>query len=85
LCDDIEGVDSGERDLVDHHGPQGVEQDLEGAEECFSCDRVEEDGFKVGGEVDVYAIYAEGFMVCEMVGLCSGLEIETGYDGPDVP
>ena len=49
LDSDIEGVDFGERDLVDHHGAEGVEEDLEGAEEGFACDGIEEEGFEASG------------------------------------
>ena len=53
----------GERHAVDGHGPQGVEEDLKGAEEGFAEDGVEEDGFEGGGQVGVQAVDAEGFVV----------------------
>lgn len=56
-------MDPGQGQLVDHHGPQGVEEDLEGAEEGFAGDGVEEEGFEGGGEVGVEACDAEGFVV----------------------
>lgn len=56
-------MELGERNLVDHHGPESVEEDLEGAEEGFAEDGVEEEGFKGGGEIGVEAVNAEGFVV----------------------
>lgn len=49
--------------MVYEHWTQGVEEDLEGAEEGFSEDGVEEEGFEAGGEVCVQAVDAEGFVV----------------------
>jgi len=49
--------------LVNQHGTEGVEQDLEGAEEGFAEDGFEKDGFEGGGEVGVEAVDAEGFVV----------------------
>lgn len=63
LDEDIEGVDPGQRDAVDNHRPQGVEEDLEGAEEGLSEDRVEEYGLEGGGEIGVEAIDAERLVV----------------------
>jgi hypothetical protein len=63
-------VHPGEGHAVDGHGPEGVEEDLEGAEEGLAEDRVEEDGFEGGGEVGVEAVDAEGLVVGEVVGLC---------------
>lgn len=53
----------GEGYAVDGHGTQGVEEDLEGAEEGFAEDGVEENGFEGGGKVGVEAVDAEGFVV----------------------
>lgn len=39
-------MDFGEWDVVDHHGTNGVEEDLEGAEEGFAEKGVEEEGFQ---------------------------------------
>jgi hypothetical protein len=36
LGSDVEDVDTGKGHFVDEDGPDGVEEDLEGAEECFS-------------------------------------------------
>jgi hypothetical protein len=58
LSDDIEEVDVSERKLVDHHGAEGVEEDLECAEEGFPENGVEEESFEGGGEVGVEAVYA---------------------------
>ena len=56
-------MDARERQVVHHHGAQGVEEDLEGCEEGFAGDGVEEPGFEGGGKVGVEAVYAEGFVV----------------------
>jgi len=40
LGGDVEDVDARQGELVDEHGPQGVEEDLEGAEEGFAEDGV---------------------------------------------
>lgn len=53
LDGDVREVDAGEGDLVHEDGADGVEEDLEGAEEGFSEDGVEEDGLEGGGEVCV--------------------------------
>ena len=53
LGKDVEEVELRERELVDEHGTEGVEEDLEGAEEGFAEDGVEEEGFQCGGEVGV--------------------------------
>ena len=39
--------------LVDEDGPEGVEEDLEGAEEGFAEYRVEEEGFESSREIGV--------------------------------
>lgn len=63
LHEDVEGMDAGEGQVVDHHRAQGVEEDLEGCEEGFAGDGVEEPGFEGGGKVGVEAVYAEGLVV----------------------
>ena len=72
LGGDVEQVQGGERQLVDEHGPQGVEEDLEGAEEGFAEEGVEEEGFERGGQVGVEAVDAEGFVVGEVIRLFWG-------------
>jgi len=67
LDEDVDEVDGGEGHGVDEDGADGVEEDLEGAEEGFAEEGVEEYGFKGGGEVGVEAVDAEGFVVCEVV------------------
>jgi hypothetical protein len=64
LGGDVDEVDAGERHFVDKEGADGVEEDLEGAEEGFAKDGVEEYSFKGSGEVGVEAVNAEGFVVC---------------------
>lgn len=63
LGGDVDGVDGGRGQAVDEHGPQGVEEDLEGAEEGFAEDGVEEDCFERGRQVRVDAVDAERFVV----------------------
>lgn len=46
LNNNVQGVNPGEGNLVDHHGPQCVEQDLEGTEESLAGNRVEEEGLE---------------------------------------
>lgn len=48
---------------VDEGGADSVEEQLEGAEESFAEEGVEDEGFEGGGEVCVEAGYAEGFVV----------------------
>lgn len=49
LDDNVEEVDLGEGQVVDEHGPEGVEEDLAGAEEGLAGDGVEEDGLEGRG------------------------------------
>jgi hypothetical protein len=42
LDHDVEEMDACERELIDHHGPYCVEEDLEGAEESLPEYRVQE-------------------------------------------
>lgn len=60
---DVEEVDPREGEFVNHHGAEGVEEDLEGAEEGFAKDRVEEESLEGGGEVGIEAIYSKRFVV----------------------
>lgn len=69
LGDDVEEVDLRQRELVYEHWAEGVEEDLEGAEEGFAADRVEEKGFEGGGEVGIEAVHAERLVVRKMVWL----------------
>lgn len=72
LHGDIEEVQVRQRDLVDHHWAQRVEEDLEGAEEALPEDGVEEDGLEGGGHVGVEAVDTEGLVVREVVGTEGG-------------
>lgn len=62
-------MDASQWNLIHHHGPECVEEDLEGTEEGLSEDRVEEEGLKSGGEIGVKAIYAERLVVRQVVRL----------------
>jgi len=72
LDSNVEGVDLGQRDLVDHHRSQSVEQYLECAEKGLASDRVKEEGLKSGGEIGVEAIDAERLVVGKVVRLAGG-------------
>lgn len=72
LDSNVEGVDLGQRDLVDHHRSQSVEQDLECAEKGLAGDRVKEEGLESGGEIGVEAIDAERLVVGKVVRLAGG-------------
>lgn len=78
LHEDVEGVNAGQRKVVDHHRTEGVEEDLEGGEEGFAGHGVEEPGFEGGWEVGVEAIYAEGLVVGQVVGLCWEMLVGSG-------
>ena len=69
LGDDIEEVDSGQWQLVDHHWTERVEEDLKGAKKGLAQNRVEEKGLQRCRKVGVEAINAQGFMVSQMIGL----------------
>lgn len=64
-------MDLGEGWAVDEGGTDGVEDELEGAEEGFAEEGVEEEGFNCCGKVGVEACYAEGFVVSKVVWLFS--------------
>lgn len=72
LDDNVEQVNLGERQVVDEHGPQGIEQDLACAEEGLAGDRVEEPCLEIGGQVGVEAIHAERLVVGQVVGAEGG-------------
>ncbi|KAI9642792.1 hypothetical protein NHQ30_008524 [Ciborinia camelliae] len=63
LRDDVEDVDRGERDRVHEDGSDGVEEDLEGAEEGFAEQGIQKQGFEARGQVRVESIHAQRFMV----------------------
>lgn len=87
LDDNVEEVDLGEGQVVDEHGPQGVEEDLAGAEEGLAGDGVEEDGLEGRGQVSVKAIDAERLVVGEVVGAERGAvgdaDGQVGDDGEE--
>lgn len=72
LHDDVEQVDLGDGQLVDEHGSQRIEEDLEGREERLAEDRIEEDGFECSREVGVKAVDAKGLVMREVVRLSCG-------------
>ena len=68
LRGDVQEVQGGERQLVDEHGPQRVEEDLEGAEEGLPRHGVQHDSLERRGDVRVQAVDAEGLVVRQVVG-----------------
>jgi predicted ATP-grasp superfamily ATP-dependent carboligase len=50
-------------------GPEGVEENLEGGEEDFAEDVVEQEQLGTGGEVGVDAVFAEVLVVLDVVPL----------------
>lgn len=87
LGDDVEQVDLGEGQAVDEHGSEGVEEDLEGAEEGLARDRVKEEGLEGGGEIGVEAVDAERLVMRQVVGPKGGAvgdaNGQIGKDGED--
>jgi hypothetical protein len=69
LNNNVECVDLGHGDLVDHHRSESVEQNLECAEEGLAGDGVEEKCFESGRQVGIKAIDAERFVMGQVVGL----------------
>jgi hypothetical protein len=83
LDSDVEGVDSSQRNAVDGHGSQGVEEDLESAEEGLSENRIQNEGLEGSGKIGIEAINAEGLVVGKMVWLyrvsiISDIEMRSG-------
>lgn len=87
LDGDVEEVDRGEGDAVDGHGAEGVEEDLEGAEEGLAEDGVEDESLEGGGQVRVQAVDAEALVVGEVVGAERGAvgdaDGQVGDDGEE--
>jgi hypothetical protein len=67
LCDDVEEMNLGKRQLIDEHGSERVEEDLEGAEEGLARNRVEENGFKGSGQVRIETIDTQRLVVSQVV------------------
>jgi hypothetical protein len=55
---------------ADEAGPEGVEEDLEGGEEELAEDVVEQEELEPGRQVGVDAVFAEVFVVLDVVPLC---------------
>lgn len=53
LYGEVDEVHPGEGHLEDAHGPDGVEENLEGAEEGFAKNRIKHNRFEGGGEIGV--------------------------------
>ena len=69
LEDEVQKMDVSEGRAVDEHGADGVEEDLEGAEESLAKERIKEEGFNGGGKISIQACHAQRFVVGEVVGL----------------
>jgi predicted ATP-grasp superfamily ATP-dependent carboligase len=54
---------------ADKSGPEGIKEDLEGGEEDFAEDVVEQEQLGTGGEVGVDAVLAEVLVVLDVVPL----------------
>ena len=63
LYEDVESVDTCQGDSVDGHGADGVEEDLEGAEECLAENGVEHESLEGGGQVSIKPINAKRLVV----------------------
>lgn len=75
----VEPMDVRERKLEHCHRPQGVEEDLESAEEGLSCDAVQEYGLEPGRKISVESFDTEGLVVDQVVGLHTLLAVYCGY------
>lgn len=69
LDGDVKKVDLGQGDAVDGHGANGIEEDLEGAEEGFAENGVQKEGLQGSRQVRVEAIHAEALVMSKMVRL----------------
>ena len=69
LDGNVEVVNVGQGNTVDSHRSEGVEEDLESAEESFAENRIEDEGFESGWEIGIEAINAKGLVVRQMVRL----------------
>lgn len=56
-------MNPGVLDAIDGHGPDGIEEDLEGTKEGLAEDRIEKDSLKGGGQISVKTIDTEGLVV----------------------
>ena len=56
-------MDVGEGRAVDEHRPDGVEEDLESAEEGLAEEGVKEEGFNRSWKISIEACDAEGLMM----------------------
>jgi len=69
LHDQVQDVDIRKGRAVNEHGPEGVEEDLEGAEEGLAQQGVEEEGFQSCWEIGIQTRDTERLVVRQMVGL----------------
>ena len=80
-------MDLGERQVVDEHGSQSIEQNLAGAEEGLAGDRVKEPCLEGGRQIGIEAIHTERLVVGEMVrakrGAVGDANGQVGEDGDD--
>jgi hypothetical protein len=64
LDSNIDKMNLSERDFVNEHRPESVKENLKGAEEGFSSERIEEDSLQSRRKVGIETINAKGLMVC---------------------
>lgn len=69
LYGEVDEMHPGKGHLEYAHGPDGVEEDLEGAEEGFAKDRIKDNCFERGGEIGVKTIDAQGLVMRKVVRL----------------
>lgn len=67
LHEDVEHVDLCDIHGVNHHWAEGVEQDLECAEEGLSCDVVQEHSLQCRWKIDIQSVDTKGLVVREVV------------------
>ena len=67
LGNDVENMYSCHGEVVDHHGTDGIEDDLERGEEGLSKDGIEEEGFESGGKISVKSIYSKRLVMRQMI------------------
>lgn len=69
LCYNVDEMDAGEWHFKDEDWADGVEYDLEGAEECLPEDGVKKEGFGGGRKVSIKPVNTEGLVVGKVIWL----------------
>lgn len=83
----VGGGDPGKGHAVDAHGSDGVEKDLEGAEEGLSEDRVEEDSLEGSRQVGIETVDTQGLVMRQVIraegGAIGDADGQVGDDGEE--